>query len=187
MKKLLCAGTALNRGFARPLAKVGCVGLLLTGCAVGPNHQRPAVNAPESFRNGPVAGTTNSLAELPWWELYRDATLSSLIRTALTNNYDLRIAIARAEAALPSTIANVPDNERQIVLKQNQLSVLLGRNPGAVAHTAKLDEQLLPPQAPAGLPSALLERRPDIRLAEQELRSANAQVGISLAEYFAPG
>ncbi len=95
-----------------------------------------------------------------------------------------KLDTARAEAALASTAANVPDIERQIALKENQISVLLGQNPGPIAHNAKLDDQVLPPEVPAGLPSALLERRPDIRQAEQNLRSANAQVGVSVAEFF---
>jgi multidrug efflux system outer membrane protein len=305
------------------LAGVSAVALLGSGCAVGPDYQRPAVNSPANFRNASVETSTNALADLPWWELYQDATLSSLIRTALTNNYDLRIAItrveqaqaiaaqaraqfvpqvgyqgaasrgrneflgnaspsggrtgdaafaalnasweidlwgrirrlnesarasllateegrrgvrlsliagvaqayfellelnqrleiarrttesfqesarifnqrfeaggaskldtARAEAALASTAANVPELERQIVLKENQISVLIGTNPGPVARTGKLNEQKILPQVPAGLPSALLQRRPDIRQAEQNLRSANAQVGVSVAEFF---
>jgi multidrug efflux system outer membrane protein len=95
-----------------------------------------------------------------------------------------KLDTSRAEAALASTAANVPDLERQIALKENQLSVLLGQNPGPIARTASLDDQSLPPVVPAGLPSTLLERRPDILQAEQELRAANAQVGVSVAEFF---
>ena len=74
-----------------------CLAWLLQGCAVGPNYTRPAVSAPTSFRDAPPGGTTNSLSDLAWWEIYQDATLTALIRAALTNNYDLRIAIARVE------------------------------------------------------------------------------------------
>src|SRR5262249_38141780 len=66
---------------------------------------------------------------------------------------------------------------------ENQLCVLLGRNPGPIRRPAPLLTQEVP-EIPAGLPSALLERRPDIRQAEELLRSANAQVGESLAEFF---
>jgi outer membrane protein, multidrug efflux system len=62
--------------------------------------------------------------------------------------------------------------------------VLLGRNPGPVARHVALLQETLPPEIPAGLPSALLERRPDIRLAEQNLRAANARVGVAMADFF---
>jgi len=298
------------------------VSLFLGGCAVGPDYRRPVVNTPENFRAAPTP-TTNSLADLAWWKLYRDPALQSLIRTALTNNYDLRLATARveqsralaaqaqsqffptvgyqgaasrgrneflgnpsphggqtgdavsatlnvawevdvwgrirrlnesaraeylateeawrgvmlslvsevatawyellaldlrlaiaqrttnsfgeslrifnlrreggvaskletarAEAALATTAAVVPDLERQIAHKENQLSVLLGRAPGPVIRATGLLDQVMPPEIPAGLPSRLLERRPDVRRAEQQVRSANAQVGVSVAEFF---
>src|SRR2546423_1346366 len=78
---------------------IAFVVIISTGCSVGPNYKRPAITPPESFRGvlGPVA--TNSLAELPWWEVFKDDALQTLIRTALTNNYDLRIAISRVEQA----------------------------------------------------------------------------------------
>jgi multidrug efflux system outer membrane protein len=69
-------------------------------------------------------------------------------------------------------------------MQENQLSVLLGQNPGAILRGDSLLEDQLPPEVPAGLPSALLERRPDIREAEQQLRSANAQVGVAKADFF---
>lgn len=301
---------------------VGCL-TFLAGCAVGPNYQRPTVTAPGNFRNAPEAVATNSFADLPWWDVYQDETLKALIHTALTNNFDVRIAatrveqarairaqagsqflptvgygggvsrgrneflatpnpnngstgdaalatlsaaweidlwgrirrlnesaraqylaseearrgvmltlvsdvaqayfelleldlqlaiaqrttvsfqetlrlfndrlaggvasrldVSRAEGALATIAAQVPEVERQIALKENQINVLLGRNPGPVARNATLLQQSLPPEVPAGLPSALLERRPDIRAAEQSLRSANAQVGVAVAEYF---
>lgn len=95
-----------------------------------------------------------------------------------------KLDTSRAEAALASAAANVPEIERQIALKENQISVLLGENPGPIARRARLEEQTVPPEVPAGLPSELLERRPDIRQAEQNLRSANAQVGVRIAEFF---
>src|SRR5262245_43856540 len=81
------------------LASVGCLACLAQGCAVGPNYQRPVLNSPAVFRNAAAEASTNSLADLAWWELYQDDTLHSLIRTALTNNYDLRLAVARVEQA----------------------------------------------------------------------------------------
>jgi multidrug efflux system outer membrane protein len=90
---------------------------------------------------------------------------------------------ARAEAALEDAAAAVPAIRERISATENQLCVLLGRNPGPVQRPAPLLTQVVP-DIPAGLPSELLERRPDIRQAEQVLRSANAQVGESLAEFF---
>lgn len=69
--------------------------LVLAGCAVGPDYKRPAVNSPATFRNS--EGATNSLGDLPWWQLFQDPVLQGLIQTALTNNYDLRIATTRVE------------------------------------------------------------------------------------------
>src|SRR5277367_6742077 len=75
------------------------VGLaILGGCAVGPNYKRPAVQAPEKFRFTD-SQTTNSLGDLPWWQVFKDPILLNLIGTALTNNYDLKQAVARVEQA----------------------------------------------------------------------------------------
>ena len=295
--------------------------LFFFGCAVGPNYKRPAVNAPAAFR-GETDAATNSLADLPWWQVFHDETLQGLVRIALTNNYDLRIAVSRveqeralaaqaragffpqanyaafagrgknvsdnmpsptgvggsvfgadvnasweidlfgqirrlneaaraqlyaseearrdimislisqvaqdyfqllalqrelqiasdttnsfgqslrlfneqlkhgtvsrletssAEALMDSAAATIPGLEQQIAIQEDQLSVLLGQNPGAITRgNISLEGQTLP-EVPAGLPSALLERRPDIREAEQQLRAANAQVGVAVADFF---
>jgi outer membrane protein, multidrug efflux system len=89
-----------------------------------------------------------------------------------------------AEALLASTAANIPDLERQITAVENRLSFLLGRNPGPIPRGAVLNDQFLPPDVPPGLPSDLLERRPDLREAEQTLVAANAGVGIARADFF---
>lgn len=72
--------------------------LILAGCAVGPNYKRPQTGIPPVFRGEAEPGT-NSLGDLPWWNVFQDDTLQELIRTALTNNYDLRIAVTRVEQA----------------------------------------------------------------------------------------
>ncbi len=95
-----------------------------------------------------------------------------------------KLETSSAEALLGTVAANIPELERQIVLKENQINVLLGRNPGPIERNASLLEQKSPPEIPAGLPSALLERRPDIRQAEQNMRAANAQVGVATANFF---
>jgi multidrug efflux system outer membrane protein len=301
-----------------------CAALVsLAGCAVGPNYKRPAVNAPTGFRDATNATSTNSLADLPWWGLFKDPVLQELVRVALTNSYDIRITItwvdqaralqmqarsqflpqvgyvgdatrgrnsylglpipnggqtvnsflggfeavweidlwgrvrrmneaaranfaaseegsravmislvsgvagayfelleldeqlaiakrtrdsyertfklfddqhtawlasnlelSRAKLALRSVSANIPEIERQIALKENEINVLLGRNPGPVPRTSTLLTQQLPAQIPIGLPSDLLERRPDIRIAEQRVREANAEIGVAVGNFF---
>ena len=89
----------------------------------------------------------------------------------------------QAEAGLAGTAARVPDLERLIVQTENQLSILVGRPPRDIARTP-LTAQVSIPEVPAGLPSDLLERRPDIRLAEAALVAANARIGVARAEYF---
>lgn len=91
---------------------------------------------------------------------------------------------SRAEAALADAAAAIPAILDEISSTENQLCLLLGRPPGPIERTRPSFESLLPPTVPAGLPSALLERRPDVREAEQLLRSANAQIGESVAEFF---
>jgi multidrug efflux system outer membrane protein len=73
--------------------------LSLAGCAVGPNYKRPALNAPTSFRGATNGVSTNSLADLPWWSVFKDPVLQDLIQVALTNNYDLRIILTRVDQA----------------------------------------------------------------------------------------
>ena len=295
--------------------------LVLSGCAVGPNYKRPAIESPEAFRNA-NQGTNSPYSDLAWWEVYKDQSLRALIWEAFTNNYDLHIAMARveqaqaiamqarsqfvpsvtyngnvgrgrnyvagsgfpnkgstvnsaavalnafwevdlwgrvrrlnesakaqflaseearrgvrltllsdvattyfqlleldqeleiasrttnsfgeslrifsqrvsggtasglqsarAEAALEDAAASLPAIRQRISASENQLCVLLGRNPGAIQRPPPVSTQELP-DIPPGLPSALLERRPDIRQAEHLLHSANAQVGESVAEFF---
>jgi len=95
-----------------------------------------------------------------------------------------KLESSSAEALMDASAATIPQLEQQIALQENQLSVLLGQPPGPIGRgNSPLDMQA-PPEVPAGLPSALLERRPDIREAEQQLRSANAQVGVAKADFF---
>jgi multidrug efflux system outer membrane protein len=92
--------------------------------------------------------------------------------------------VTRAELALRTVTATIPEIERQIGLKENQINALLGRNPGPVARTSTLLAQEMPVEIPVGLPSSLLERRPDVRAAEQNVRVANAQIGVAIGDFF---
>ena len=294
----------------------------LLACNVGPNYERPQVESPASFRGqAPEPAATpasTSLADRRWWELFEDETLEWLIRTALQQNYDVRIAAARLleaeaqlglaradqlptlnagvsaegsrsvtssrsagsselraelsasweidfwgkfrraseaaradllatewgrRAACQSLVAQVAsayfnlgaldqqraiaegalearreslrlterreqsgagslidvyqaqelvqlaegesiDLIRRIEQQENLLSTLLGLDPRPITRGRPFAAQALPPLVPAGLPSALLERRPDIQAAEQQLVSANAQVGVARADQF---
>jgi len=92
--------------------------------------------------------------------------------------------VRQAEQLVFATEASIPDVQRRIEQQENLISFLLGGNPQAIARGRKLTEQPHPPEVPAGLPSALLERRPDIREAEQQLIAANAQIGVAKADLF---
>jgi len=292
----------------------------LPSCAVGPNYTRPSVVVPETTRGQTAPADPASLADLPWWEVFQDPALHTLIAEALAQNHDLRAAaarvesarnlvvvaradmfpqvgyegaaarqrspviigasnptfnaflgafnlaweidvwgrirrateaaradffnaedvrrgvlltlvsdvaenyfdlialdrqldithatvatfqhtldlfthryeggvgtlleVSRAKAALTDAEANIPDLERQIVIKENQLCVLLGREPGTITRGNTLGQQPLTPDVPVGLPSQLLERRPDVLAAEQAVVAANADVGVALASFF---
>jgi multidrug efflux system outer membrane protein len=293
---------------------------MLAGCAVGPNYKRPDVPVPENVRGAVGPADAASLADKPWWEIFRDPTLEQLVDEALRNGYDVRLAAARveearaaagiaradfypqinysaqfsrskdseyftpgarpvnlhdvnlgmtweidlwgrirrsSEAALANYLATeearrgvllslvsdtatdyfqlrqldlrleiarrtqtafqetydlfdrrlkagmasaletasaeaslavvagvVPQLETQIVSLENSMALLLGKTPGAIPRGAVLTDQFLPPEVPAGLPSELLRRRPDVREAEERLVSANALVGVATANFF---
>jgi outer membrane protein, multidrug efflux system len=92
--------------------------------------------------------------------------------------------VRQAEQLVFTARAEVPALEQQIEQQENFLSILLGQNPGNIARGQALTEQHQPPEVPPGLPSALLERRPDIRQAEEQLTAANAEIGVARAAYF---
>ena len=92
--------------------------------------------------------------------------------------------VRQAEQLLYTATAEIANLERAITQTENALGLLLGQLPGDVARGQGLDALQAPPDVPPGLPSGLLERRPDIRQAEQQLIAANAQIGAAKAEYF---
>jgi len=300
------------------------VALLISGCTLGPNYQRPTVAVPGSYR-GTISDETAQkqlapLGDQKWWDIFQDEQLRMLIRTALAQNYDLRIAASRmleaqaqlgiiradqfpalgagagiadvreakskflpasetstgranlsaaweldfwgkyrrateagranllasecarrevvstlvadvasayfqlraldlqleiskrtlnsrqeslrltriladggsttlldvrqAEQLVFTASAEIPVLEQQIEQQENFLSILLGQNPGDIPRGQTLTEQRQPPEVPPGLPSYLLERRPDIQQAEAQLVAANAEIGVARAAYF---
>jgi NodT family efflux transporter outer membrane factor (OMF) lipoprotein len=116
----------------------------------------------------------------------RDAATDSLRLTAerrasgVASGLDVR----QAEQLLFTATGQIASLEREIALAENALRLLVGQLPGDVVRGRPLEAFQVPPAVPAGLPSALLERRPDIRQAEQELVAANARIGAARAEYF---
>jgi len=92
--------------------------------------------------------------------------------------------VRQAEQLVAVAAESIPDLERRIQQQENFISTLLGNNPGPIARGMKLTEQPHLPEVPSGIPSRLLERRPDIRAAEAQLMAANAQIGVAKAAYF---
>lgn len=291
----------------------------VTSCAIGPNYKPPVVEVPEVYRGSLDSREAQSLADLAWWEVFNDPVLVELIETALNNNLDLRLAVARTEQAYRLSIATksafypqvnyngsagkarsqdlstqgqsveytsymgalnvaweidvwgrirrasesakaqllaseeyqrgvllsvvsdvatlyfvlleldrarmisleaveafqetlalftrkyeggiasrlevtraaaaeaqaaawLPEVEIDIAKVENMLSVILGRPPGPIPRGTALRNQELP-TIPAGLPSALLERRPDIRQAEEQVISSNAEIGVAMGNF----
>ena len=305
----------------RRSALLALAALVFAACTVGPDYRRPAYPVPPAFRGQSPEDAGPSVADLEWWQIFQDETLQQLIRSALAENYDLRVAAARildaraqvtisrsfqfpevnaggsapyqhiegnrtifqpkdqfapsagldfsfeidfwgrfrrsTEAARADLLASVdarrfvmstlvsdlatayfqlrsldaelqvsqrtlatrqdslrlvslreqggvaalidvrqaeilvataaetlPDTERQIEQTENVISVLLGRNPDAVPRGRPLLQQIGLPAVPTGVPSSLLERRPDVRQAEAQLAAATARIGVAKSDYF---
>jgi multidrug efflux system outer membrane protein len=163
---------------------------------------RAALLASEYSKQDVMAGLVSSVATAYFTLLALDEQLTITQRTVATRQkfVDLTQAqhergtvsgldVASAQAQLAVAQANIPDLQRQIGIAEDQLSVLLGRNPDEIVRTTTSElksttEATLAPVPPAGLPSSLLERRPDLREAEQNLVAANANVGVAKANLF---
>jgi multidrug efflux system outer membrane protein len=294
--------------------------IALAGCTVGPNYARPALPTPPQYRFDEATAQAQSLADAPWFQVFDDPALQALIRTAVANNLDLRVAVAHVqearaqagiaksylypqvdgsavygvrgatstqenddtthqsgsygfhlsweidlfgrlrrgqEAALALALASeegrrgvlvtlvgdvatnyfllreldlqltiarqtlslndqtvvyfqdrlnggvsnrleldriqalraqtasaIPAIESQIGIVENDLSLLLGQPPGPIVRDSLTIDERLPPPIPAGLPTALLERRPDVVQAEQVLVAANADIGVAKSLFY---
>ena len=295
--------------------------LATTSCLMGPDYQRPVVPTPAQYRDAPPTQDTATIADLPWWNVFKDSELLNLLGEAVQNNRGLRVAIARVEQAralarvqkaqiLPAVGANASagygrgntlfpseepkssavyvvdaqlsweidvwgrirrgteaavaqylaseqgrraatvslvadvatayvqlrqldaqldiarrtvtnyqrtlqlysdrlqggtgnklqvatgkaqvsdaqavalDTERLLIRQENLLSLLLGRVPGPIVRSKVAPGMYATGPVPAGLPSTLVERRPDVLSAEQQLVAANAQIGVAKADFF---
>jgi multidrug efflux system outer membrane protein len=92
--------------------------------------------------------------------------------------------VSQSEQLVYTASETIPDLERQIRQQENLLSILLGENPGSIPRGRALTEEPVPDSVPAGLPSELLERRPDVREAEANMMAANARIGVAKAAFF---
>jgi outer membrane protein, multidrug efflux system len=128
-------------------------------------------------------------------ELDAELEISRRTRDTFQDTYDLfsrrltggaasALETSRAEVLLANASAGIPELEQRVVALENQITLLLGRPPGPVPRGGALSGQVLPPAVPAGLPAALLLRRPDVRAAEQRLIAANANVGVARAAFY---
>jgi outer membrane protein, multidrug efflux system len=151
--------------------------------------------ATEEGRRGVLLSLVSdvAIAYMELRELDEELAIAQRTTAAFQDTYDLfsrrleggaasALETSRAEASLGQVAAEIPEIERAIVGRENQINFLLGRNPRPIAREGPL--MALAPEVPPGLPSTLLERRPDIRQAEQLLISANANVGVAKADFF---
>jgi outer membrane protein, multidrug efflux system len=153
--------------------------------------------AREEARRAVVLQLVSGVAEAYFDLLQFDRQLEIGRRTLQTWQESVRIAQARLREGViakldldqfmserANAVARVAELERQMVQKENQLSVLVGRSAGQIPRGRSLTEQVLPPAVPVGLPSELLQRRPDLVQAEQELAAVTARIGAAKADRF---
>jgi len=107
-----------------------------------------------------------------------------LTNLRLEHGVATKLDVLQAQQVLDTANAQIPELERQIAQEENAINILLGNYPNGVPRGLALVAQELPPEVPPGLPSSLIERRPDIREAEQILIAANAEIGVAKAEFF---
>jgi len=153
--------------------------------------------ATEDARRGVWLSLVSDLAQAYFELLALDERLQIARNStdAFQRSYDLfldrfnlgaasKLETSRALGALGDAQAAIPQLESDIVAKENQISILLGKPPGPIARGTPMYEQPVVPVVPAGLPSVLLERRPDLRQAEELVVAANARIGVAKADFF---
>ena len=170
--------------------------LLLTGaaalsaCMVGPRYNKPEVTAPIEYKESSewkIAQPRDAINRGPWWEVFGDPQLNALVQQVEVSNQTVRVA-ARAEVVLAqtqlrSTQAQLIDVGVQRAQLEHAIAILVGKAPADFA-LPPAPLALTVPVMPPGLPSELLERRPDIAAAERQMAAANAQIGVAQAAYF---
>ena len=122
-------------------------------------------------------------------QITRDTVKSQIDSVKLTNlrlshGVATKLDVLQAQQVLDTANASIPDLERQIAQEEDAISILVGNYPQGVPRGLPLVAQTLPPEVPPGLPSSIIERRPDIREAEQNLIAANAEIGVAKAAFF---
>jgi outer membrane protein, multidrug efflux system len=153
--------------------------------------------ATEENRKAVITVLVSDVATAYFNLLELDSELDTAKRTLTSRENSLKLIQNRERTGLASTLEvrqgeqlvqvaaqAVPAIEQRIAQTENQLRLLLGDNPGPIARSRPLTQQEQPPAIPAGLPSSLLERRPDIRAAEQNLIASNARIGVARASFF---
>ena len=143
--------------------------------------------------NSLVSDVASSYFELRAYDLELEIahrTLASrqeslqLTRTLADGGAGTNLDVRQAEQLVAEAAESIPKLERLTQQEENYISTLLGQNPGPIARGLPLTQEPHPPEVPAGLPSRLLERRPDIREAEAQLMAANAEIGVAKAKYY---
>jgi multidrug efflux system outer membrane protein len=138
---------------------------------------------------GSVAGSYVNLRSLDrQLEIARETAKSrgeslALFKLRFEGGFSSEVEYVQVKSQYEEAMATIPSVEKAIAQQENGLSILLGRNPGPIPRGKGID-QLVPPSVPAGIPSGLLERRPDILQAEQNLIAANARIGVAKAAYY---
>lgn len=157
---------------------------------------RADILSSEEARRGTILSLVSSIATgyINLRDLDRQLEIAQATVNSRKESYDIfqlrfsggivsELELSQVKSQYEEALATIPVIQKAISQQENALSVLLGRNPGPIPRGKTIDDLVLPP-VPAGLPSDILTRRPDIRQAEQNLISANAQIGVAKAQYF---